>query len=972
MVRMIVDRVELETGDPSLIVLRNEGADRLLVIAVGRAEAQAVDRLLRGTRAPRPLTHDLFNRILGRADTEVLRTTINRLKGSTFYARVALNVSGEETDVDARPSDGIAMALRSGAPIYASEKVLATVGMHTTATLPLPDKPVHRLNKREMDVFRCWMGFEPGAGHVIYPTQDERECRERRERWKRRYAGTGAEEPRLLIREEQIGRLKSNARKNDRARRWHDGLLRQAKLISELPEDFFESFIPDLGPWNPGGNFCPNCVHRKSPEGINNYFWNWDWRNPDRLECPYCGIVYPNRRYPENGSLHLRRLNRTYRFHVLEKELATDDWRLGAEAGRFVGQPIHVSFSGNIRSLKIRWALAQVEPLGIAYALTGRKAYVRAAERILLRMADVYPGYPLQSYFQDVVDADPGYATENADSLPTVLKRNACIGVYDGRYGYGHERTTTRTTPVATGLWGSSRIANELTSTGVTFLKCFQGYDLVKSAIAPEVQRRIEQDFLLELYLDTRAYDRVTNKAGAIRAARVAFGLVYGSKKELNSGLEGFRKIIDSQFHPDGSMKETPLYGHKPIGEDLWQIPEMLRGTDDFYDKGTYRAALQALADIALPSGKYPPLDDCFERSHAPQRTADIALERCGISIPGPQEALSEFALYNVDLTRREKRPASGAALNRYYDGRHLACVGYGTGKNRIQMYVLGEDGHRGHRHAGPLTVQLYARGREIFPDLGYICDHPGNQWVKATPSHQTVTVDGENAYPAGPSRLLGYSDSGNSRFVDMVVELQSGAVLRRALTLLRKPDGLPLLVDLFDVEGGRIHDYSTRVVASPGQLRVAGPSLASRRTALYQEHSFYPLTDFQTAGGADGGWSATWGRGRDAVRATVLTPCSELITYRSPGWRSQFEITALPDKYLDTVVLRNRRKRSRFVVVYEVLDGRPSVRSALARDDGEAVTVALNMGGRRSIQICTPGDVAEGSEERWKVRRSR
>ena len=849
---------------------------------------------------------------------------------------------------------------------------LEPVVLHTTATLPLPDKPVHRLNKPEMDVFRRWMGFESGGGHVIYPTQEESDSRQRRERWKRRYAGKGAEEPCLLIRAEQISRLRSNARKSAHARRWLDGLLRQAKIAAELSEGFFESFIPDLGPWNPGGNFCPNCVHRKSPEGINNYFWNWDWRNPDRLECPYCGIAYPNSRYPENGTLHLWRLNRTYHFHVLKDELETDDWRLGEEAGRFVGQPIHVSFSGNIRSLKIRWALAQVEPLGIAYALTGRAAYTRAVERILLRMAEVYPGYPLQSYFQDVVDADPGYATENADSLPTVLKRNACIGVYDGRYGYGHERTTTRTTPVATGLWGSSRIANELTSTGVTFLKCFQGYDLVKAAIDPEVRRRIEQDFLLELYLDTRAYERITNKAGSIRAARVAFGLVYGSKKELNSGLEGFRKIIESQFHPDGSMKETPLYGHKPIGEDLWQIPEMLRGTHDLYGKGTYPAALQALADTALPSGKFPPLDDCFERSYTPQRTADIALERCGIRIPGPTDPPSEFALYNVDLSKRESRPASGPALNRYYDGRHLACLGYGSGKNRVQMYLLGEDGERVHRHAGPLTVQLYAGGREIFPDLGYICDHPGNQWVKATPSHQTVTVDGGSSYPAEPSRLLGYSDRGNSRYVDMAVRLKSGATLRRALTLLRKPDGLPILVDVFDVVGGRIHDYPSRVVARPGQLRLKGPVLEPRGRKLYQDHSFYPLIDFQTAGAIDGGWSATWGRGRESVRATVLTPCSELITYRSPGWRSQFEITTEPGKYLDTVVLRNRRKQSRFVVVYEVLGGAAAVRSASIQDEGKSVTVLLGMAGRGRIEVCTPGDGSERSESRWKVRRSR
>ncbi|MDA0746490.1 MAG: heparinase II/III family protein, partial [bacterium] len=727
----------------------------------------------------------------------------------------------------------------------------------------------------------------------------------------------------------------------------------------------------DTGPWNPGGNFCPNCVHKKSPEGINSHFWKWDWKNPDRLECPYCHIVYPNKKYPDNGTLHLPRLNKTYTFHILKEEHNTDDWRLGEKAGRFVNQPIHVSFSGSIRSMKLQWALDQVQPLGIAYALTGKKQYAKAIEHILVRMANVYPGYPLQSYFQDVVDADPGYAVDNCEVLPTVFKRNACIGVYDGRHGYGHEKTTTRVTKVATGLWGSSRISKELTTTGVNFLHCFQGYDLVKKTIAPQTRKQIEQGFLLELYLDTRAYEYVTNKAGSIRAARIAFGLVYNNKKELASGLEGFHKILESQFHPDGSMKESPIYGHKPIGEDLWQIPEMLRGTKDLYGEGLYRSAFQALADIATPLGMHPPLDDSYEYSSVPQRTADIAAQRCNILIPGPQGPASEFARFNTDLSKPSRRPGTGKAFNHYYEGRHLACLGYGSGRNRIQMYVLGEDGLRGHRHAGPLTVQLYAGGREIFPDLGYICDHPGNQWVKATPSHQTVTVNGENAYPAEPSVLHGFCVEGTARYADLSVHLKSGATLRRALTLLKKQDGLPILIDVFDVEGGQTQDYNSRVLAPPGSLSLNGPELRSRKQSLYQEHSFYPLLDFQSAGKTDCGWTATWGRGKEKVRAHIRTPCSELITYRSPGWRSQFEIPTHPRKYFDTLVLRNRKAKSRFVVVYEILGGRPAIQSASLEDTSDLAIVNLNLTGKRRIQVRTPGLVAPGNENIWNVKRS-
>jgi len=968
---MEVDRLETESG-MNLVWLRNAELDVSLPIAIGEFEANAIRTEMGDLTPPRPITHQLFHNTLERLNVRVEQVVITSLVDDIFFARLSIETGGKREQLDARPSDCIALALREGAPVFVKEEVLEIAGIWGTPRLPLPDKPVNKLNKKDLKKFRRWMGFEGQTPSIAYPTSVEKECREKRERWKRRFAGKGSLKPGLLIREEQIKTLKSNARVDSTTRKWLDEMLDRADEVAGLPGDFFETFIPDTGPWNPGGNFCPHCIYKKSPEGINNYFWKWDWKDPDRLECPYCGTEFPNAKYPENGTLHLQRLSKTYAFHITKKELNTPDWRLGDGAERFVNQPIHVSFSGNIRSMKLAWALAQVQTLGIAYSVKRKKSYVKTIERILLRMAEIYPGYPLQSYFQDVVDADPGYATDNADALPTVFKRNACLSVYDGRFGYRHEKTTTQETRVATGLWGSSRIARELTTTGVTFLRLFQGYDLVKSAISPNTRKKIEQDFLLELYLDTRAYDPITNKAGAIRAARVAFGLVYNNKKELQSGLDGYHKILESQFYPDGSMKESPIYGHKPIGEDLWQIPEMLRGTIDLYGKGSlYSAAFQALADISTPLGTHPTLDDSFRHSSTPAQSADIALARCDILIPGPAAPPSEFAMFNTNLKTRTRRPASGKAHNHYYEGRHLACLGYGSGKNRTQLYLLGEDGLRGHRHAGALATQLYAGGREIFPDLGYICDHPGNAWVKATPSHQTVTIDGRNSYPDGPGQLLGFDCGGKDKFVDIQVQLKEDRRIRRALTLLRKSDGLPILLDIFDVEGGNIHDYNSRVLAPPGSLSIPGATLKPRRGSLYEEHSFYPLLDFQSAGKMSGGWDATWGKGKEKVRATILSDCSELITYRSPGWRSQFEITDDPKQYFDTLVLRNRRKKSRFIVVYEVLSGKPEIISGEVIQAGKAIEVSLQLTRNRSLRIETPGSHLENSQTEWSVRRT-
>ncbi len=791
--------------------------------------------------------------------------------------------------------------------------------------IPLPDKPVNQLTAQEMVVFRQWMGLDAGGtsggGPVVpYPTPEEAERRAWREEWKARYAGRATAEPKLLVRAEQLEMLRANAQRNEDARRYYDAVLELAETVAALPADFFETFIPDQGPWNPGGNFCPNCIGDKSPEGINRYFWKWDWRDPDTVTCPYCGCVYPNAQYPENGVLELPRLGMRYTFHVLKAEQESADWRLGEKAQRHVDQPIHVSFAGNIRAMKILWALDAADALSLAYALTGKAAYVQAAERILTRFAAVYPRYLLQSYFQDVADADPGYAVDNADVLPTVFKRNAVITVYDGRYGWGHEKTTTRVTRVATGLWGSSRIGRELCETSIRALRLLQDYDLIKLAISPESRLRIERDFLLELYLDIRAYEYITNKAGSVRAARVAFGLMYDEPAEIEAGLDGFHRIVQGQFHPDGSMKETPGYGHMPIGQDLWKLPEMLRGTQDLYADGLYHAALRCMSELVAPTGRAPLLDDTTFGWNYSRIVSDVAAVRCGLDIPTSQPTPSEFAMLNADLSALPPRKTSRPAQNHYYEGRHLACLGFGEGERATQLYMMGEDTCRIHRHACPLNLQLYAGGREIFPDIGYIWDHPGNRWAKATASHQTVVIDEDNTHWAGPSALLGFRGEGPDRYAAMEVPLQGGGWLRRAVTLLEKADGLPILIDIMDVEGGETHDYVASVVTPPKSLTLAGPNLRPRVETLYQKDSYYPLLDFMTGGAMAGGWTAIWDQGGQKVRATILTPCAEVITFRSPGWRVPFEITEHPDKYFDALVLRQKGPRSRYLVVYEVI----------------------------------------------------
>ena len=129
MVEMKVLGVLLEPVTKTPIVyLGDKGEEIILPIGIGFFEANAIAMKLTNTEPPRPLTWDLLKSILDSLNVKVQKVLVNALKENTYYALITLEVSGATPEIDSRPSDAIALALRMGAPIYASEDVLAEAG----------------------------------------------------------------------------------------------------------------------------------------------------------------------------------------------------------------------------------------------------------------------------------------------------------------------------------------------------------------------------------------------------------------------------------------------------------------------------------------------------------------------------------------------------------------------------------------------------------------------------------------------------------------------------------------------------------------------------------------------------------------------------------------------------------------------------------------------------------------------------
>jgi bifunctional DNase/RNase len=107
-----------------IVILQDAEGALFLPIWIGVFEANAIALRIEGVKPPRPLTHDLLHAVLGHLDAEVERVEICSLKENTFYALIHVRRNGEITQVDARPSDAIALALRAEAPIFVRWSVL--------------------------------------------------------------------------------------------------------------------------------------------------------------------------------------------------------------------------------------------------------------------------------------------------------------------------------------------------------------------------------------------------------------------------------------------------------------------------------------------------------------------------------------------------------------------------------------------------------------------------------------------------------------------------------------------------------------------------------------------------------------------------------------------------------------------------------------------------------------------------------
>ena len=165
MIEMTIDSIRVSLMNyQRVVMLKEKVAERYLPIWIGPAEADAIAVKLQGVTVPRPLTHDLLRTVINTLGATINSIIVSDLKNDTFYAKIIFDVDGGQMEIDSRPSDALALAVRAEVPIYAEETVLekASILLDKETGKPFPqekggsetgDKQVSEEELKKMSAF---------------------------------------------------------------------------------------------------------------------------------------------------------------------------------------------------------------------------------------------------------------------------------------------------------------------------------------------------------------------------------------------------------------------------------------------------------------------------------------------------------------------------------------------------------------------------------------------------------------------------------------------------------------------------------------------------------------------------------------------------------------------------------------------------------------------------------------------------
>ena len=165
MIEVNIDSIRVSLmSQHRVVVLKEIDSDRFLPIWIGPFEADAITIQLQGVQVARPLTHDLLKSMIDQMGATISHVMVSELKNDTFYARIVMDVDGTSMEIDARPSDAIALAVRVNAPLFVAEDVMVSASIVPEQSLEEIDaemvadgEPISEEEEEKLAVFRYFI-----------------------------------------------------------------------------------------------------------------------------------------------------------------------------------------------------------------------------------------------------------------------------------------------------------------------------------------------------------------------------------------------------------------------------------------------------------------------------------------------------------------------------------------------------------------------------------------------------------------------------------------------------------------------------------------------------------------------------------------------------------------------------------------------------------------------------------------------
>jgi hypothetical protein len=574
-----------------------------------------------------------------------------------------------------------------------------------------------------------------------------------------------------LYREADIERAEQNLARHEWAQKAFESIKRSASWWMELPDEQIADWIPELTPFRVCD--CPNCG---AHWGVSPFTLVGD----GSFKCRKCGTIYPNDEFPET---------QTEIFINPLGEKVENTFYRDAEGKQY-------RLSGYSRYTRIG-RLSSLGYLGRAYVLTAEIAYAEKIRKVLLRLAEVYPGYVAHDWYHIYRDYN-----------------NLQSGKMSG--WKLHDATCMIELCLAYDLSCNSGVYSD------------DDKSLIEEGAFREAAR---------LITTTSPRGCCVNDGPFLMGAGAFLGKILGEHEYVAWALEpphGFFGFIEENFWRDGHWEDgSPSYEGMALNK-FYVLPEIIHG---YSDPPSYQAAdrydnvdmfahpLMKKVLIAgmhnfLPDMTLPPMNDSvmgarYGTRHAEENYLWFPTKRnlrlMSFAYGGKaHETGGEYSLFRrpPDLDLSSVEPLDLSVRSQVRPGLGWAILRHGE-KPDSTMLVCDFGPSRGHSHPDKLNYLFCAYGREIVQDQGYLgARHHYTRWNHSTGAHNEVLVDGDAQFRTS-GELLSFVTGDFAQSV----RAKAPAVYpdkvdryERTLLMITPDEGPPYVVDVFRVSGGERH----------------------------------------------------------------------------------------------------------------------------------------------------------------------